>query len=342
MTDTPTDTAPEAITQAEEQAFLDCLREEFDAVEVALTQEIYAPAARAYRRLTSHSAEEGLLWSDPLKLGSDTWERPAWLPADALLKHANGREGRASSWAFGPTSEFSIALVSTPPSDAGSTTRSGGEGVPAGMKAYGPDHPDYPNSPRDQARLGLPVRRSGASAVGLDWRHHAPGHHRYPHDIVAYWPDAALATTPSPDASPDSGEADNVIDRARNVVAEFIECARLRGDNDLPHPCDDAKLWTARMIEAWAELEALADEDPLAALARPSPSPAIVKEAGEVAELRQQNVALRDALEEILTPLERAAAAMVGEGMVPDQNAEAAFDRARAALSASNAAQVLK
>ena len=48
-------------------------------------------------------------------------------------------------------------------------------------------------------------------------------------------------------------------DEAENALIELVECARLRGDNELPHPCDDPKLWTARMIEAWAEAEMCAD-----------------------------------------------------------------------------------
>jgi hypothetical protein len=40
-------------------------------------------------------------------------------------------------------------------------------------------------------------------------------------------------------------------DEAREALEELVEVADLRGDSDLPHPCDDPKLWTARMIEAW-------------------------------------------------------------------------------------------
>jgi hypothetical protein len=36
-----------------------------------------------------------------------------------------------------------------------------------------------------------------------------------------------------------------------NAVEELLEVANLRGDNDLPHPADDPKLWTARMQDAW-------------------------------------------------------------------------------------------
>ncbi len=37
--------------------------------------------------------------------------------------------------------------------------------------------------------------------------------------------------------------------------SELLEVAGLRGDNDLPHPADEAKLWTARMQDAWDALE---------------------------------------------------------------------------------------
>lgn len=40
-----------------------------------------------------------------------------------------------------------------------------------------------------------------------------------------------------------------------NAATELLEVARLRGDNDLPHPADDPKLWTARMQNAWEELQ---------------------------------------------------------------------------------------
>jgi hypothetical protein len=85
-----------------------------------------------------------------------------------------------------------------------------------------------------------------------------------------------FAPTPKPAGSTSvAGERiSEVVGRVRDAVAEFIEVARLRGDNDLPHPCDDPKLWTARMIDAWGELEAIADEDPLAALATNAPDAA--------------------------------------------------------------------
>lgn len=49
-------------------------------------------------------------------------------------------------------------------------------------------------------------------------------------------------------------------DRLRDCLAELVEVATLRGDNDLPHPADDDILWTARMAEAWGEADALLEE----------------------------------------------------------------------------------
>jgi len=49
--------------------------------------------------------------------------------------------------------------------------------------------------------------------------------------------------------------ADAVVLRGVNDAAdELLEVASLRGDNELPHPADDPKLWTARMQDAWDEL----------------------------------------------------------------------------------------
>ncbi len=41
----------------------------------------------------------------------------------------------------------------------------------------------------------------------------------------------------------------------KDAVEEFLTVATLRGDGDLPPPCDDPKLWTARMADAWTGLE---------------------------------------------------------------------------------------
>ena len=38
-------------------------------------------------------------------------------------------------------------------------------------------------------------------------------------------------------------------------AVELLEVAKLRGDNELPHPADDPILYTARMQDAWNDLE---------------------------------------------------------------------------------------
>ena len=42
----------------------------------------------------------------------------------------------------------------------------------------------------------------------------------------------------------------------KEAAQELLEVAKLRGDDELPHPSDDPKLWTSRMQTAWQELEA--------------------------------------------------------------------------------------
>ena len=62
-----------------------------------------------------------------------------------------------------------------------------------------------------------------------------------------------------------NAELKQELDRLRDIYyasSELFEVAQLRGDNDLPHPADDPLLWTARMQEAWDELEyALHEQD---------------------------------------------------------------------------------
>ena len=51
--------------------------------------------------------------------------------------------------------------------------------------------------------------------------------------------------------------------RLHDAASELLEVASLRGDNDLPHPTDDPKMWTGRMQDAWQDLaEALAQKEP--------------------------------------------------------------------------------
>ena len=57
----------------------------------------------------------------------------------------------------------------------------------------------------------------------------------------------------------DSGAGvEELLDAAR----ELVKVANLRGDNELPHPCDDPGLWTARMQTAWDDLERVVNKYP--------------------------------------------------------------------------------
>lgn len=59
-----------------------------------------------------------------------------------------------------------------------------------GMTPYGPNHPDYPNRPRDWNAQGWQVRRNGSLALGIGstWAHAEPGSPRAAGDIIAYTP----------------------------------------------------------------------------------------------------------------------------------------------------------
>lgn len=51
-----------------------------------------------------------------------------------------------------------------------------------------------------------------------------------------------------------AGERWRAMDRVVEAAKELNEVAELRGDNQLPHPADDPKTWTARMQDAWNDL----------------------------------------------------------------------------------------
>ena len=53
--------------------------------------------------------------------------------------------------------------------------------------------------------------------------------------------------------------AQAVVAKLLPAVDELLEVAALRGDSSLPHPADDDKNWTARMQDAWDELESAAE-----------------------------------------------------------------------------------
>lgn len=51
--------------------------------------------------------------------------------------------------------------------------------------------------------------------------------------------------------------------RFLNAAVELLAVAEIRGDDELPHPWDDEKPWTARMQDAWLEFRKVVE------LARP-------------------------------------------------------------------------
>ncbi len=52
-----------------------------------------------------------------------------------------------------------------------------------------------------------------------------------------------------------SQESASQVEMLLDAAIELLAVAELRGDNDMPHPADDNKLWTARMGDAWNELQ---------------------------------------------------------------------------------------
>ena len=44
------------------------------------------------------------------------------------------------------------------------------------------------------------------------------------------------------------------MEKLRLAAEELLEVAELRGDNELLHPANDSKMWTARMQSAWDDL----------------------------------------------------------------------------------------
>lgn len=57
------------------------------------------------------------------------------------------------------------------------------------------------------------------------------------------------------------------VEALHNHLGELCEVAHLRGDDNLPHPADDPRMWTARMQTAWDEANTLLDSTPAADLA---------------------------------------------------------------------------
>ncbi len=111
--------------------------------------------------------------------------------------------------------------------------------VPEGMVAYGPEHPDYPNAPRNW-RNGEVMLRDGRIVSGLtgisNWLRTAR-----PDDIIAYLPSPTSAAPPSPINVPKTGNVftdhpargfkalstpasagDDMRARAREVLARHV------------------------------------------------------------------------------------------------------------------------
>lgn len=62
---------------------------------------------------------------------------------------------------------------------------------------------------------------------------------------------AALRESLSPDVVLRLVSAIEAAGKMAEALDELLEVAALRGDDNLPHPADDPKLWTARMQDAW-------------------------------------------------------------------------------------------
>jgi len=314
MTDTPTDTAPEAITQAESlddkvAPFVESY--EFrhddggaytpnDADRAMLEDALHGFIADhvpkdAHRRLTSHSAGEGLR------------EAVAGIVRKAISYHVNLASHQRTKTQSQSVDDAAVAVVAllTPPSDAGSTSER--PGWAAGViHEPGTDPDETPGSTTRSGGEG--VRLPEITDLVVDYFGHGPfaSVDFSSSEVRELWgafvSAFALATTSSPDASPDSGETGH-----RNIHGE---------------PIPDV---------------------PLTPYADPDPSPAIVKEAGEVERLREALEPFADALGDDDRDEPDHTSATLVCGRSTDYSLDLGdFRNARAALSASNAAQVSK
>ena len=188
------DTTPEAITQAGRDAVADYL----GCPMIRAGSHDHHPLVQAFarhRRLTSHSAGEGL--------------REALIRVARMIPGVLCADGVSDAFlAHIPDELAHYTITRTPPSDAGSTTRSGAEGV-RDANGMVPWHGG--EGPSDWERVGWCRNLRGEivsppdarDAPAWTWLEIANAGNA----IVAFTPPSALATTPSPDASPDSGEA---------------------------------------------------------------------------------------------------------------------------------------
>ena len=277
------ETAPEAITQAGEDDGINLAFEHPDRCYVeACADSLNIPDWQPNRqvwndlcevalrltattpRLTSHSAGEGLREAiealEPFAdaLGDDDADEPDHTEATVVC-------GRSTDYSL-DLGDFRAArrafaiLDNLPPSDAGSTTRSGGEGVncfgiPDTYRGWrikqGPDDRFYVDAPAEAATW--PELRDEIDAWANDRSLSAPSAERIAR-ILEPWAwevqsanatcardearekaeeiVRALATTPSPDASPDSGEAETVV-LTRTQGAKLMAICALMKDGDL-------------------------------------------------------------------------------------------------------------
>ena len=287
------ETAPEAITQAEAWrvnpntpstiitphgriSIRWTVASAGSASDYSLAEQTAAEIVEAmnHRRLTSHSAGEGLREASDYEADLSLLETLA--ANDYATRHF-------SNQLAGAAKRLRKALSLTPPSDAGSTTRPGGKRTLVAQLC------------RERAGGYGALRRSSLTAIALDRAA----------DLLER-EDANALANPSPDALPDSGEQKPYRPRYKTVQCEPTRAV-----------CDaiEAAIAAGRIDHAWLH----------AVDAAPSPSPAIVKEAGEVDALRKA--------------LQRIADMPHGEVM---SDPFWLCRIARNALSASNAAQVSK
>jgi len=75
-----------------------------------------------------------------------------------------------------------------------------------------------------------------------------------------WWP-LEDADKPAPSAPPSTVPAEAAGETPLlDAATELLEVSDLRGDSEMPNPCDDPKLWTSRAQEAWENLRIAVDE----------------------------------------------------------------------------------
>lgn len=181
-------------------------------------------------RLASQDAGEGL---------REGWRLVPVEADDAMATAAAAELQRQTAYlGWEPTAIWAAMLgaappsTPTPPSDAGSTTPSGGEGV---------DSRVITQADRDAASsLCSSVTQLNRQVIAKMIREGRCDYNPYVQAFAAH----RLATTPSPDASPDSGE----VALARQRLAEWVEwhdCPHASSEDAPPIDEDDVRLLLA-------------------------------------------------------------------------------------------------